>query len=87
LSKSPRGQGVAKYLNERGERILAALDQVADAQRAKPAEVALAWIMAQDGITAPIASATSLDQLQSLVRATELTLTVEQRAVLDDASR
>ena len=87
LGKSPRGQGVAKYLNERGERILAALDQVADAQRAKPAEVALAWIMAQDGITAPIASATNLDQLQSLVRATELTLTAEQRAVLDDASR
>lgn len=87
LNKSPRGPSIAKYLNERGERILAALDQVSDAQRAKPAEVALAWIMAQDGITAPIASATNLDQLRSLVRATQLTLTAEQRDVLDEASR
>lgn len=87
LGKSPRGQGIAKYLNARGTRILAALDQVSDALHAKPAEVALAWVMAQDGITAPIASATSLDQLRSLVRATELTLTADQRAVLDEVGR
>lgn len=83
LSKSPRGQGVAKYLNDRGTRILAALDQVSNALGAKPAEVALAWIIAQDGITAPIASATSLNQLDSLVRATELKLDDEQLALLD----
>ncbi|HEX2519114.1 MAG TPA: aldo/keto reductase [Castellaniella sp.] len=87
LNKSPRGQGIAdKYLNPRGERILAALDQVSEAQHATPAEVALAWIIAQDGITAPIASATNLGQLQSLVRATQLTLTTDQLAVLDEAS-
>lgn len=87
LNKSPRGQGVAKYLNARGERILAALDAVARALQAQPAEVALAWIIAQPGITAPIASATRLDQMRSLVRATELTLNAEHLAALDDASR
>lgn len=87
LGKSPRGPGIAKYLNARGTRILAALDQVAAAQQAKPAEVALAWIMAQPGITAPIASATSLTQLDSLVRATQLTLTAAQLALLDEQSR
>src|SRR5579872_7264164 len=62
LSKSPRGQGVKKYLNERGFRILAALDQVAQNLHATPGKVALAWLMARPGVTAPIASATSLAQ-------------------------
>jgi aryl-alcohol dehydrogenase-like predicted oxidoreductase len=74
LAKSPRGQRVEKYLDARGLRILDALDGVARAGSAKPAEVALAWVMRQPGVTAPIASATSREQLESLVRATQLTL-------------
>ena len=75
LSKSPRGDGVKAYLNPRGFRILDALEAVAARHKAKPAEVALAWAMARPGVTAPIASATSVEQTESLVRATELTLT------------
>lgn len=74
-SKSARGQGVvAKYLNERGFRILRALDQVAREYGASVAAVSLAWLMARPGITAPIASATTVDQLQDLFRAVELKL-------------
>src|SRR5207248_9883663 len=72
LNKSARGQGVRKYLNERGFRILAALDQVAAQHHSTPAKVSLAWMMARPGITAPIASATSVGQLNDLVDATEL---------------
>ncbi len=85
LSKSPRGGGVASYLSPRGFAILGALDEVSARHGAKPAEVALAWVMAKPGVTAPIASATSLDQLASLVRATELRLTAEDIAELDAA--
>ncbi len=87
LGKSARGGGVAAYLAPRGFAVLEALDRVAARQGAKPAEVALAWVMAQPGITAPIASATSLDQLASLVRATELKLTAEDVAELDAESQ
>src|SRR4029077_16458914 len=66
LSKSPRGQGVKNYLNDRGFRILQALDQVARQHRSTPTSVALAWLIARPGITAPIASATSLEQLKDL---------------------
>ncbi|MDP3223027.1 MAG: aldo/keto reductase, partial [Rubrivivax sp.] len=69
LGKSLRGGGVKGYLNPRGHRILAALDEVAALQRATPAQVALAWQMAQPGITAPIASATGLSQLEELMGA------------------
>src|SRR5208337_4987233 len=64
LGKRVRGAGVRKYLDGRGFRILAVLDQVAAAHRSTPGKVALAWLMARPGITAPIASATSLDQLK-----------------------
>src|SRR5690606_10020185 len=67
LGKSPRGGGIKSYLEPRGFRILAALDDVSARHAATPAEVALAWIMARPGITAPIASATSTAQLESLV--------------------
>jgi len=87
LGKSPRGGGVKAYLNERGFRILKALDDVAARHGAKPAEVALAWLMARPGVTAPIASATSLDQLDSLIRAASLSLVAEDMASLEDASR
>ncbi len=74
LTKSPRGQGIKKYLNERGNRILDALDAVANDYQATPGQVALAWQMAHPSITAPIASATSVDQLHDLAKAAELTL-------------
>lgn len=86
LGKSPRGAGVKDYLTPRGFAILGALDQVADRLKATPAEVALAWVAAQPGVTAPIASATSLDQLASLARAAELSLSPEDVDLLSTAS-
>lgn len=86
LAKSVRGEGVAKYLDARGLRILDALDTVAKAHEAQPAEIALAWLIAREGVTAPIASATSLEQVDSLVRATRLTLSAEDIGLLDNAS-
>lgn len=85
LDKSPRGAGIAKYLDERGLRVLAALDAVAAAHGATLAEVALAWLMAREGVSAPIASATRLDQLESLVRSTQLSLSAENIQMLTDA--
>ena len=86
LGKSPRGAGNKKYLNDRGFRILAALDQVANANNATPGKVALAWLIARPGITAPIASATSLDQLRDLVDATTLKLDQPSIDLLNQAS-
>jgi aryl-alcohol dehydrogenase-like predicted oxidoreductase len=86
LGQSPRGGGVSNYMNERGFRILAALDDISARHGAKLAEIALAWIMAQPGITAPIASATSLEQLESLIRATGVTLSADEIARLDGLS-
>ena len=86
LGQSPRGGGVKAYLNPRGFRILAALDEVAARHGVKPAAVALAWIVARPGVTAPIASATSLAQVESLIRAATLTLSGEDVAALDLAS-
>ena len=86
LTKSPRGGGVKAYLNPRGFRILDALEAVAARHKAKPAEIALAWVMARPGVTAPIASATSVEQVDSLVRATELTLSDSDMAALNEAS-
>jgi aryl-alcohol dehydrogenase-like predicted oxidoreductase len=86
FSKSPRGQMIGKYLDARGLRILRALDAVAGAHGAAPGEVALAWLLAQPGVTAPIASATSPGQLASLVRAGELSLSGEELQRLTAAS-
>jgi aryl-alcohol dehydrogenase-like predicted oxidoreductase len=86
LAQSVRGAGVKGYLNPRGLGILAALDAVAGELRATPAQVALAWQMAQPTLTAPIASATSVAQLQELLNAVRLTLSPAQRATLDEAS-
>ncbi|UCD48121.1 MAG: aldo/keto reductase [Deltaproteobacteria bacterium] len=74
LSGRARAELVKKYLDERGYRILGALDRVAEKHRSTPAAVALAWLIARPGITAPIASATTLDQLNALIGATRLTL-------------
>ncbi len=86
LGKSPRGGGIERYLDARGLGILAALDEVAAAHGAAPAEVALVWLIAREGVTAPIASATRLDQLESLIRSTQLTLSADDISRLDQAS-
>ncbi len=81
-----RGGRVAAYLNERGLRILAALDEVAGQYRATPAAVAIAWLLHQPAVTAPIASATSEAQLDALQAAVDLSLSPEALARLDQAS-
>ena len=87
LGKSPRGaRGMDKYLNPRGQRVLEALDAAAAAHKATPAQVALAWMLAKPGITAPIASATNLDQFADLVKAGSLRLEAKEVAALDAAS-
>ncbi|MBG9388408.1 aldo/keto reductase [Caenimonas aquaedulcis] len=86
-AKSARGKNtVAKYLNERGLKVLAALDEAAQRTNSTPARVAVAWVMAQPAIAAPIASATSLEQLGELARAAELVLDAETLALLNRAS-
>jgi aryl-alcohol dehydrogenase-like predicted oxidoreductase len=87
LSKSARGGGMKDRLNPRGLRILDALDQVAQAHGVRPATVALAWLIARPGITAPIASATSPEQLEDQVAATRLTLAADEIRLLDEAGR
>jgi len=69
-----RGGMVGKYLNDRGFAVVRALEEIAEATNSKPAHVALAWLIEQPGITAPIASATNLDQLEDLVKAAQLKL-------------
>jgi aryl-alcohol dehydrogenase-like predicted oxidoreductase len=86
FSRSPRGQMIGKYLDARGLRILNALDSLAQSQRASQSEIALAWLMAQVGVTAPIASATSVEQLEALIRATQLTLSPADLKALNAAS-
>jgi aryl-alcohol dehydrogenase-like predicted oxidoreductase len=87
LGKSAaRGGRVKTYLGDRGYRVLGALDQVAEAHRATPAQVALAWVMAQPAIAAAIASATSVEQLDDLAKATSLALTEGELATLTTAS-
>ncbi len=83
--RAARG-GVDKYLNPRGFRILQALDDVAARHGAKPAEIALAWLIARAGVTAPIASATSLAQVESLIASARISLDPDDREQLDAAS-
>jgi len=84
--KSPRGTGMKKFLNERGLRILDALDDVAARLHSAPASVALAWLMAQPGVDAAIASATSLAQFEALIAATRLSLDEVDMRQLEEAS-
>jgi aryl-alcohol dehydrogenase-like predicted oxidoreductase len=86
LAQSQRGSGVKKYLNPRGFRILAALDEVAARYTTTPAAVALAWLIARPSITAPIASATSIAQLDELMSAAKLHLDAQAMNALDQAS-
>lgn len=86
LDKSTRGEGIKKYLDERGFKILAALDQVAKHHETDQASVAIAWLLARPSITAPIASATSLSQLDALIKATQLVLDPGEIGLLNQAS-
>jgi aryl-alcohol dehydrogenase-like predicted oxidoreductase len=81
-----RARNVTKYLNERGYKILRALDQVAAKHRATPAQVALAWLMARPSITAPIVSATNLEQLADLTASVDLKLDPESVQQLNQVS-
>lgn len=74
LSKSPRGAGVKKYLNDKGIAVLNKLDEIAKKHAATPAQVSLAWLIAQPAVTAPIASATSVEQLRDIAKAAYLNL-------------
>jgi aryl-alcohol dehydrogenase-like predicted oxidoreductase len=86
FNKSQRGGGIQKYMNERGFRILAALDEVAAQYRVTQATVSLAWLMARPGVTAPIASATTINQLAELVAATGVSLDASAVELLNKAS-
>jgi aryl-alcohol dehydrogenase-like predicted oxidoreductase len=86
FGKSARGPGMKKFLNPRGMKILDALDKVAGRYHATPAQVSLAWLMMRPGVTAPIASATNVDQLQQILRAATLKLDAEAIKALDEAS-
>jgi aryl-alcohol dehydrogenase-like predicted oxidoreductase len=85
LSKSARGQGVVKtkYFNEKGLKIIRALDQVAERMNAPLSTIALSWILSNPTITAPIASATNIEQLDEILRAPELKLDSESLALLN----
>jgi aryl-alcohol dehydrogenase-like predicted oxidoreductase len=87
LAKSKARSGaVKKYLTPQGLKVVAALDEVAAAHKATPSQVALAWQIARPGITAPIVSATSVEQLQELAGAVSLSLTAEEITALDQVS-
>ena len=86
LDAAKRGSDVRKFFNERGTRILAALNEVAARLRASPAQVAIAWLLARPAVTAPVTSATSVAQLDSLIAATRLSLDAEAIGRLDQAS-
>jgi len=86
LKKSARGPGNKKYLNERGFTILSALDEVSGQYNSTPASIAIAWLLARPSVTAPIVSATNMEQLKSLVHATELKLDINSIEILDKAS-
>ena len=86
LRRARAGRGCEKYLNERGLRVVKALDEVAGRCRSTPAAVALAWLIARPSVTAPIASATSLEQMKDLVAATNLTLDAAAIELLNQAS-
>jgi aryl-alcohol dehydrogenase-like predicted oxidoreductase len=83
---SARGRAAGKYLEGKGTKVLGALDEVANATAATPAQVALAWLMARPSITAPIASASKSEQIEDLIKAARLKLTTAQIASLDVAS-
>lgn len=87
FGKSARGGGMERYMNKKGEAILDAVDTVAKANDATAAEIALAWLVAQPGVTAPIASATSVEQVKSLARGVRLKLSEDDLHLLSEAGQ
>ncbi len=83
IKGSKRADSLSKYFTPRGERILKALDLVAERHNAKLADVALAWVLTREGITAPIASATTVEQIESFSKALALTLSTEDLNILE----
>lgn len=86
LNKSVRGEGIKKYLNERGFRILTALDQLSEKYQTPLSELALSWVIHSPSVTAPIASATTKEQLASLIKATQISLSEDDIELLNKAS-
>jgi aryl-alcohol dehydrogenase-like predicted oxidoreductase len=86
LNKSKRGKGIKEYLDERGLRILAAMDEVAEEKNVQLSQIAIAWLLHKPVITSAIASATTKKQLSELTQATTLKLSVKQINKLDNAS-
>ena len=86
FGKSARGGGMKKFMNPRGMRILDALDDVAKRYNATPAQIALAWLMARPGVTAPIASATNVEQLGEILQSTAIALDADTAAMLEKAT-
>lgn len=84
---SPRAEGALSYLNQRGRRVLAVLDDIADAHATKPASVALSWLRDQTGVAAPIASARNVEQLQALLASVSLVLHPDELGALSNASK
>ena len=86
FNKSPRGGDMGKYLDARGLKILAALDNVAEELNSTPATVALSWLINRPSVTAPIVSATSLNQLDSIIKAPDLEITADELHFLTSES-
>ncbi len=86
LAKSTRGEGVRKYLNEKGIEVLKALDQISEKHATTQASVALAWLLANPLVTAPIVSATSESQLKTLFEAPKLSLSSDDIDLLNNVS-
>ena len=85
LPTTPRAGGASTYLDERGRRVLAVLDEVATTHGVAPATVALAWLRVQPTIVAPIVSASRADQVPALLASVELALAPEELAALTAA--
>lgn len=86
FGKSVRGKGLTKYLDEKGMKVLKALDQVSQKHSSVPAAVSLAWLAAQPNVGAPIASATSIKQLDEILSSVALRLDEEDMRILNDVS-
>jgi aryl-alcohol dehydrogenase-like predicted oxidoreductase len=86
INKSKRGKDAVKYLNERGLKVLSALDEISAAHDSTPTAIALAWLIARPSVTSPIASATSVEQLQDVLKSVAIQLSPSEMAKLDEAS-
>jgi aryl-alcohol dehydrogenase-like predicted oxidoreductase len=86
VRNSSRASALSRYFNARGQAVLSALDHVSAETGATPAQIALAWIIATPGVTGPIVSATSVEQVESLLPAVTLRLDDAQMALLDQAA-